>query len=168
MAWRGGTSPLERLYGCLPYALPMSAVVAMGAFLFSQIPGLEVSYFLFVQLDQILGFGIVPPLLDLRFVVWICLFALVVKNARIKHFIRFNTMQALMIDISIVLVQLLVQLMSYGTGGLQFFNLLFLSIFTATFLAVNAAFLYAIIQIVRGLYPEMPMVSDIAYYHTKY
>jgi hypothetical protein len=168
MAWRGGTSPLERFYGCLPYALPMSAVVVMGTFLFSQIPGLAVSYYLFFQLDAILSFHIIPPLLDIRFVVWFGLFALVVRNERIKHFLRFNTMQALMIDIIIVLVQLVVQLINQGTGGLEFFGLLFRSIFTATFLGVNAAFIYAIIQNVRGLYPEIPMVSDIAYYHTRY
>ncbi len=168
MAWRGGTSPLERLYSCLPYALPMSAVLVMGIFLFSQIPGLEVSYYLFFQLARILSFGIIPPLFDVRFVVWICLYALVVRNERIKHFLRFNTMQALMIDIMIVLVLLVVQLISQGTGGLEFFHTLFLSVFTATFLAVNAAFIYAIVQNIRGLYPEIPMVSEIAYYHTRY
>lgn len=168
MAWRGGTSPLERFYGCLPYALPMSAVLVMGTFLFNQIPGLLESYFLFFQLARILSFGIVPPLLDVRFAVWLCLFFLVVRNERIKHFLRFNTMQALMIDIIIVLVQLVVQLIGQGVGGLDFFRVLFESVFTATFLAVNAAFIYSIVQNIRGLYPEIPMVSDIAYYHTRY
>jgi Chloroplast import apparatus Tic20-like len=168
MAWRGGTSPLERFYGCLPYALPMSAVLSMGAFLFLQIPGLAATYYLFFQLDALLSFNIIPPLFDIRFVVWICLFTLVVRNERIKHFLRFNTMQALMIDIIIVLVQLVVQLIGQGTGGLDIFRTLFLSVFTATFLAVNGVFIYAIVQNIRGLYPEIPLVSDIAYHHTRY
>jgi Chloroplast import apparatus Tic20-like len=168
MAWRGGTSPLERFYGCLPYALPMSAVVGMGIFLFSQIPGLQESYFLFFELAKILNFGIVPPILNIRIVVWICLFTLVVRNERFKHFLRFNTMQALMIDIIITLVALVIELIGRGFGGVPFFGIFVLSVFTATFLAVNAAFIYAVVQNIRGLYPEIPMVSDIAYHHTRY
>lgn len=168
MAWRGGTSPLERLYCCLPYILPMSAVIGMGAFLFSQIPGLAVSYTLFFQIAGILSFGIIPPLFDLRFVVWLVLFLLVVRNARIKHFIRFNAMQALMIDICIVLVSLLMQLIAQIMVGLPLFEEFAQTIFTATFIAVNVAFIYAIVQIVRGLYPEMPMLSDISYHYTRY
>ncbi len=167
MTWRGRTSGMDRFLSCLPYALPMSAAVPLGVGLFAQVPGLELSYLLFALLNVVMGFDILPPFVSIRLVVWIALYALVVRNDRLRHFLRFNTMQALAIDLAITLVGLLSQLVAQALGAIAAWDTLALAISTAVFLATNVAFLYAVIQIVRGLYPEIPMLSEAAYHHTQ-
>lgn len=101
MAWRGSTTVKDRIFACLPYLLPLVSAIPFGSFLFQQFPALQVMLIpltpvLFVY--QALGSwgGII---------IFFLLFLLVVRNERIVHFIRFNAMQAILLDILLVFVQ---------------------------------------------------------------
>ena len=88
--------------------------------------------------------------------VFFALFALVVRNERISHFIRFNTMQAILLDISIFLFGILtdlIRLVSMGDFAVK-------TLSTTIFLGIIAAAIYSIAQSLMGRYAEIPAISD--------
>lgn len=93
------------------------------------------------------------------FILFIVLFAAVVRNARISHFIRFNTMQAILIDILLILVGLVFNVIFRGLGT----SLLTETISNALFLGTLVACGYGIFQSASGKYAEMPTISEAAY-----
>jgi uncharacterized membrane protein len=83
----------------------------------------------------------------------------VVRNPRISHFIRFNTMQAILIDILVYLLGLLLGFVARGLGA----NLVVETLFNVVFLGAFAACVYSIIQSVIGKYADIPTISEAAY-----
>ena len=162
MVRRSSVDYLDRLYAALPYLLPITAVVAFGAFLFLQFPVLQDIFFPVFKLNQILSISILD-FISIRFVAWFCVFIFVVRNFKVNHFVRFNAMQALLLDIIVALMSAIVQLLSLILGNLAFFPFMLQIIASVTFLGITAAFLYSIFQCVLGKYAEMPIVSEVAY-----
>lgn len=153
---------LDRLYAILPYLLPIAAVVVFGAFLFLQFPLLFVIFFPVFKLNQILLISILD-FISIRFVAWFCVFIFVVRSYKVNHFIRFNAMQALLLDIIVALVGAVTQLFEVILGKVSFFPFMLQIIASVTFLGITAAVIYSIFQCIRGKYPEMPIVSEVAY-----
>ena len=162
MVRRSSVDYLDRLYATLPYLLPITAVVAFGAFLFLQFPILQDVFFPVFKLNQILSISILD-FISIRFVAWFCVFIFVVRNYKVNHFVRFNAMQALLLDIIVALMSAITQLLSLILGNLAFFPFMLQIIASVTFLGITAAFLYSIFQCVLGKYAEMPIVSEVAY-----
>lgn len=162
MVRRSSVNYLDRLYAVLPYLLPITAVVAFGAFLFLQFPVLQDVFFPVFKLNQILSISILD-FISIRFVAWFCVFIFVVRSSKVNHFVRFNAMQALLLDIIVALMSAIVQLLSLILGNLAFFPFMLQIIASVTFLGITAAFLYSIFQCVLGKYAEMPIVSEVAY-----
>ncbi len=162
MIRRSSIEPLDRLYACLPYLLPITAVVIFGAFLFIQFPLLLTAFLPIFELNKALTISIID-FISIRFVVWFCVFLLVVRNYKVNHFIRFNAMQALLLDIIVALVRAITQLLDVLLGRLAFFPFMVQIIASVTFLGIVGVFGYAIWQSVRGKYAEMPVISEVAY-----
>ena len=162
MVRRSSVDYLDRLYAVLPYLLPITAVIAFGAFLFLQFPVLQDIFFPVFKLNQILSISILD-FISIRFVAWFCVFIFVVRNFKVNHFVRFNAMQALLLDIIVALMSAIVQVLSLILGNLAFFPFMLQIIASVTFLGITAAFLYSIFQCVLGKYAEMPIVSEVAY-----
>jgi hypothetical protein len=162
MIRRSSVEPLDRLYACLPYLLPITAVVIFGAFLFIQFPLLFTAFFPIFKLNEALTISIID-FISIRFVVWFCVFLLIVRNYKVNHFIRFNAMQALLLDIVVALVRAVTQLLEVLLGRLAFFPFMVQIIASVTFIGIVVAFGYAIWQSVRGKYAEMPIISEVAY-----
>lgn len=162
MVRRSSVNYLDRLYAALPYLLPITAVVSFGAFLFLQFPVLQDVFFPVFKLNQILSISILD-FISIRFVAWFCVFIFVVRSSKVNHFVRFNAMQALLLDIIVALMSAIVQLLSLILGNLAFFPFMLQIIASVTFLGITAAFLYSIFQCVLGKYAEMPIVSEVAY-----
>ena len=154
--------PLNRLYACLPYLLPIAAVVGFGGFLFDQFPQLEALFFPIFVLKGILAISILQ-IIPLRFVAWLCVFFGIVRNYKVNHFIRFNGMQALLLDIVVELVRVMLMILVQLLGTVAFFPFMFQIISSVTFLGIIAASGYGIGQSVWGKYAEMPVVSEVAY-----
>lgn len=155
MAWRGSTDIKDRIFAALVYLIPLYSALPFGADLFGQFP--------ILSLIQI-------PLLPLAFVynaipfgslvVFFVLFLAVVRNDKISHFIRFNTMQAILVDIALSLLAIL------------FFNIIepgvlpspiSITLFNVIFTAVLAICIYSISQCALGRYPEIPAISEAVY-----
>jgi hypothetical protein len=154
MSWRGSTTVPDRIFACLPYSLPLIEALTFGATLFSQFPALQ------ILLAPLLPFIIIYSAIPYReIVVFFALFLLVVRNERIAHFIRFNTMQALLLDIAIVLFGYLLGLIRLVPGA----GFAIQTLSTTIFLGVVAASLYSIGQSLFGRYAEIPAISDAVY-----
>ena len=155
MTWRGSTDTKDRIFAALVYLLPLYSAFAFGIFIFQQIPFLGAALaivlapldFLYSSLGS---FG--------SLIIFFVLFFAVVRNPRISHFIRFNTMQAILIDILVYLLGLLLGFVARGGA-----NLVVETLFNVVFLGAFAACVYSIIQSVIGKYADIPTISEAAY-----
>ncbi len=154
MSWRGSTTVPDRIFASLPYLLPLVEALMFGANLFSQFPALII---------------LIRPLLVVKaiydaipfggLIVFFALFLLVVRNERIAHFIRFNTMQAILLDIAIVLFTYLLRIIGIVPGA----DFAIQTLSTTIFLGVVAASVYSVAQSLFGRYAEIPAISDAVY-----
>ena len=153
MTWRGSTTVQDRIFASLPYLLPIISALPFGSFLFRQFPAVE----------RIILVPLTPILLIYRaggswagIIIFFLLFLLVVRNERIIHFIRFNTMQAILLDILLVLCSLLFEILMRGLGT----NLVTETLFNIVFLGTVVACGYSIVQSLLGHYAEIPTLSE--------
>lgn len=152
MTWRGSASTLDRIAAAAAYILPLIYALQFGRFLIGQFPVLQYIYLPLLPFISIISF----PFAGI--IIFFALFLGVVRNERISHFIRFNTMQAILIDIAIILIGFIVSILGGALGGL-----LVETLFNTVFLAVLIACGYSIIQSGLGKYAEIPGISEAAY-----
>lgn len=157
MVWRGSTDYKDRFFGAVVYLFAVYDVLGLGSSLFAQIPALLPLY----QILQILVipiaiiYGIFNTAIPLGFgslIVFFILFLAVVRNERISYFIRFNTMQSILIGIAISLIQIIFR----NLGGLGL-------IASTVFIVVVATCFYCMAQCILGRFPEIPSISEIVY-----
>jgi hypothetical protein len=159
MPWRGSTTTQDRILAFLPYLLPFIRAFVVGysvlsIFAMNATVAMFGAIFAFIMpLQGFLGNFTVSILL------FLALYILVVRNEQIPHFIRFNTMQSLMIDIALSLLGAITGLFGQ-LGPLGFvFGILFIVIN----LSIIGFVIYALVQCLRGVYAEIPTLSDAAY-----
>lgn len=151
------SEPTDRLFGALPYLLPLVYALPFGVPLLMKFPILSVIYLPLQPLLQIYSF----PFAGL--IIFFILYSAVVRNTNISHFIRFNTLQAILIDIGLVLFGLVIRIFGVGGGGLIVETLT-----NVAFLATLIACIYAMIQSILGKYAELPTISEAAYAQLPY
>ncbi|MEH2237251.1 Tic20 family protein [Nostoc sp.] len=154
MSWRGSTTVSDRIFACLPYLLPLIEVFVFGRYLLSEFPPLQLLFLPLLPLLRIY-YGVRYA----GMIIFFALFLLVVRNEKISHFIRFNTMQAILLDIIIFLFSILtdvVGLVPVGGFAIQ-------TLSTTIFIGIVGAVAYSVIQSVSGRYAEIPAISDAVY-----
>ena len=154
MTWRGSTTFKNKILACLPYLLPVVAVVIHGDFLIEKCSVLKLVYSPLMPLVQI-HYGV--PYSGL--IIFLALLILVVRNERINHFIRFNTMQAIILNVAIFLFGILSNVLRVFKA--EFFVMQTLS--TIIFVGVLISVVYSVAQTVMGRYAEIPAISDAVY-----
>jgi hypothetical protein len=87
---------------------------------------------------------------------FVLLFAAVVRNPKVPYTIRFNTLQALMLDILLVVIGLVFQLLQSLLGG----GLLFRTLANTVFLGTLLILLFTIVQVLRGKEADLPTLSE--------
>ena len=155
MAWRGSTDIKDRIFGALVYLIPLYSALPFGRDLFAQFPILSLIQIPLVPIAFVynaIPFG--------SLVVFFVLFLAVVRNDRIAHFIRFNTMQAILVDIALSLLSILF-FSIIEPGVLP--SLISITLFNVIFTAVLAVCIYSIVQCASGRYPEIPAISEAVY-----
>jgi len=156
MTWRGSTDTKDRIFAALVYLLPLYSAFAFGIFIFQQIPflgaALAIALYPLAFLYSSLGsFG--------SLIIFFVLFLAVVRNPRISHFIRFNTMQAILIACMVYLLGSVLKFFDERLGA----NFVLETLFNVVFLGAFAACVYSIIQSVIGKYADIPTISEAAY-----
>jgi uncharacterized membrane protein len=155
MAWRGSTTVQDRIFASLPYLLPLIEGLLQFGQLLQQFPSLQ---FLFLPLIPVIALyrslGSWGSL-----IIFFVLFLAVVRNERISHFIRFNAMQALLLDILLIIIGLILGFLQpvLGTSSLIVSTLMNL-----VFLAIVAACGYSMVRSLLGHYAEIPTLSEAA------
>ncbi|MBD2354278.1 hypothetical protein H6G41_06490 [Tolypothrix sp. FACHB-123] len=155
MAWRGSTTVSDRILACLPYLLPLIDGLMFGYIsLLRQFPALRL---FFSPLEPIAA--IYASLGQIgQLIVFFALFFLVVRNEKIAHFIRFNTMQAILLDIIVFLCSIVLRVVALP--GIDF---AVQTVASTIFLGLVAAVGYSVAQSLMGRYAEIPAISDAVY-----
>ncbi len=141
----------QRLLGALAYLLPLSDSLRFGQSLFAMFPLLQwlaLPALPLVVLEQAIPFG--------GLVLFLLLFLLVVRNPRVPYAIRFNVLQAILIDIVLVLLTLAFDTVLAPLGGGFALRTLSNTVFLGTLLLV----LFSVAQTLRGKEPDIPTVSE--------
>lgn len=144
----------ERLLACLPYVLPMVQALPLGMDLYRRVP-------LIGQLVRPL-FPLFP-ILEGNFLISLAIFFGllfgVVRNRSIGRFIRFNTMQALLMVIGLSLLQILFGALVPILRGL---GPLTTTMASGLFLLTFGLSIYAFVQNLQGKYTDIPVLSQAA------
>jgi uncharacterized membrane protein len=154
MSWRGSTTVSDRIFACLPYLLPLVEVFAFGQSFLSQFPALGILFLPLLPLVRIY-YGVRYAGL----IIFLCLWLLVVRSEKISHFVRFNTMQALLLDIVIFLFSILTDMIRLlpSTGFVTE------TLYTTIFLGILVAVGYSTVYSLMGRYAEIPAISEAVY-----
>jgi hypothetical protein len=152
MTWRGTPTVKDRIFASLPYLLPL----IVGLLQFGQ-------FLLQFQVVQLFFLPLLPVIVLYQklgslgeLIIFFVLFLAVVRNEKIAHFIRFNTMQALLLDILLVLCSLVLQFLLPALGT----SLITKTLLNIIFLGTVAACGYSIVQSLLGRYAEIPTLSE--------
>jgi uncharacterized membrane protein len=151
MSLRGSTTFPDRALACLPYLLPLIEVFAFGQFLLNDFPLLGLIFLPLLPLLKIY-YGVRYAGMIIFFALWL----LVVRNEKISHFIRFNTMQAIILDIVIFLCSILTDIVKLVPGS----GFAMQTLYTTIFMGIVAAVVYSVAQSFMGKYAEIPAISD--------
>lgn len=174
MTWRGATTNQERLLACLPFLVPLLNVYPFGSFLFSQFPPLR---WIFYPIELLLPFYLIGGggLAIVPLLIFMALYAGVVRNNRIRHLIRYNAMLAIMIGISLSLILTVLRLLGIlgsafvtaGSGTGSGTGLFLILLFDVLFLGTLGIVVYTVFQSSRGHHAEIPLISPSAYAQTR-
>ena len=151
MTWRGSATASDRIFASLPYLLPLFDGIVFGRYFFNQFPVVGVVFSPLLPLVAI--YNSIP---FIGLIVFFALFLLVIRNENISHFIRFNTMQAILLDIVIFLFSIVLQILMPIPGA----GFAIETLTNTLFLGMVAAVVYAVAQSLLGRYAEIPALSD--------
>lgn len=166
MAWRGQSSPLDRLFAALIYLLPLIDALPFGMSALNVIPGLGQLLMLILSPLLLVYSFLSNTLPFFQLILLIVLLSAVVRNPRFSYFLRFNVMQAILIGIAVSIVAIVLQLM--GTISLGAAGLLLDALQTLTFFATLGAVFFSIFKSAIGQFPDLPWISEAAYSYLRY
>jgi hypothetical protein len=141
----------QRLLGVLVYVLPWSDAIPFGGHLMGQFPWLQwltLPALPLVLLERGIPFG--------NLLVFFVLFLAVARNPNVPYFLRFNTLQAILIDIVVVLLGYGFQLLIAPLGN----GLILHTLGSTVLLAVLAIVIFALIECLGGREPDLPGISQ--------
>ena len=141
----------QRLLGLLAYLLPWSDALSFGRELYNLFPW--VAY---------LALPATPVLLVERsipfggFLLFLVLFLVVVRNPNVPYYLRFNVLQAILLDILLVVLALAFNVLLSPLGN----SLMIRTLNNTVFIGALVLVLYASIQCVRGKEADLPTLSE--------
>ncbi|RAL43976.1 unnamed protein product [Cuscuta campestris] len=151
----GPTPATDRLISAAAYFLPLFNGLQYGRFLLAQYPTLAIPF------DPIL------PILSLyrsvpfaSFVSFFAIYLGIVRNQRFSHYARFNSLQALVLDILLVVPLLVQRIFAPGRAGIGLKITIWM--YNGLFVFVVGCFLYGLLASVFGKTPYFPLVTDAA------
>jgi uncharacterized membrane protein len=163
MVWRGSSSVQDRIYACLTYLVPILEVLGLGSFLISAIP---IFGFLILPLLPISAIyhASVGGFAVIQIGAFLGLYLGVVRNETLSYLLRFYAMQSLLLAIIVALFNALLT----GIGPTLFLlggaaALIVGTLCSVIFLGIIAASIFCIVKAARGLYAELPFISEAAY-----
>jgi len=141
----------QRLLGLLAYLLPWSDALSFGRELYNLFPW--IAYLALpatpvLLLERSIPFG--------GFLLFLVLFLVVVRNPNVPYYLRFNVLQAILLDILLVVLALAFNVLLSPLGN----SLMIRTLNNTVFIGALVLVLYASIQCVRGKEADLPTLSD--------
>jgi hypothetical protein len=138
----------------------MAASVVHGASFFAQVPLLAVPFLPFFWMYRnILSFPIVPFLgISGEFIIFALLYLLVIRGTGVSLFVRFNVMQAILIQLGLFIGQIVTEVVATATGS----PLLLQTLSNTLFMGVFAVCGLALYECALGRFAEIPSISQAA------
>jgi hypothetical protein len=146
----------QRLLALLPYSLTWSDALPFGRDLFGSFPPLSALMLPAMPALLVQNLGSMGGMNLGGLLLFVLLFAAVVRNPQVPYTIRFNTLQALMLDILLVVVGLVFQLLQSLLGG----GLLFRTLANTVFLGTLLILVFTVVQVLRGKEANLPTLSE--------
>ena len=141
----------QRLLALLAYLLPWSEGVPFGVSLYGIFPALQwltLPVIPVLMLQRLVPFG--------SFLLFLVLFLAVVRNPKVPYFIRFNVLQAILLDIVLVLLALAFNVLLGPLAG----SFAVRTLSNTVYLGTLVLMLFAVVQCVRGKEADIPTVSE--------
>ena len=141
----------QRLLGLLAYLLPWSDDLSFGSELYNLFPW--ISYLALpatpvLLLERSIPFG--------GFLLFLVLFLVVVRNPNVPYYLRFNVLQAILLDILLVVLALAFNVLLSPLGN----SLMIRTLNNTVFIGALVLVLYASIQCIRGKEADLPSLSE--------
>ena len=141
----------QRLLGLLAYLLPWSDALSFGRELYNLFPW--ISYLALpatpvLLLERSIPFG--------GFLLFLVLFLVVVRNPNVPYYLRFNVLQAILLDILLVVLALAFNVLLSPLGN----SLMIRTLNNTVFIGALVLVLYASIQCARGREADLPTLSE--------
>tara|TARA_Y100001968_G_scaffold326346_2_gene369227 strand:+ start:172 stop:633 length:462 start_codon:yes stop_codon:yes gene_type:complete len=141
----------EKIIGILIYMLSWSEGLVFGRYLFHDYPLLNIlaiPALPYIYIQQVIPFGSI--------ILYICCFIFIIRNPKISYFIRYNMLQAILINISLIIINFIFEILLIPIG-----NLLLVKTFSSTiFLSLLAIIIFSIFQCLKGCEPDIPGISN--------
>ena len=155
MNWSSSPSISDRIFAALPYVLPITAGIPYGVELINQFP---LFGFLLLPLSPLIRvyMGLEQTIPFFGLIIFFALILLVVRNERINRFIRFNTMQAILLSFILAVFSLILSILNPNLFG----ELIASTLANMLFLGMLVSVGYSLVQTLRGEYAEIPTISD--------
>ncbi|MCF8135122.1 Tic20 family protein [Synechococcus sp. UW140] len=141
----------QRLLALLTYLLPWSDALPFGRALFAVFPWLtllQLPALPLLFLQQAVPFG--------SFVLFLVLYLAVVRNPQVPQYLRFNALQAILLDILLVVVSLGFNVLLSPLGD----SIVLRTLNNTVFIGSLAVLLYAVLQSLRGKEVDLPTISE--------
>ena len=148
---QAGTPIWQRLLSALAYLLPFSDALPFGVSLLRQFPFLKVlatPALPLIAVQQLVPFG--------GLVLFLVLYLAVVRNGRVPYPIRFSVLQAILIDIVLMLLSLAFQVLLGSFAG----SFAVRTLANTVFLGALLLCLFSLLQSLRGQEADIPTVSE--------
>jgi len=169
MTWRGSNTIQDRIVACLVYLVPVLELLlsGLGDPLFRVVPALRLVFAPLYPLLLIYTYN-TGGIAIVQLAVFLGLFAGIVRNYKVVHFLRFHTIQALLIGIFAFLCNAVLGLLgitraAIGLSRSPIEELFWNPLMSVIFVAILAGVIYSVVQSARGLYAELPLISEAAY-----
>ncbi len=141
----------QRLLGILIYMLPWSDALPFGRYLFIDFPMIQwitLPALPIILIQRGIPFG--------GLILFFILFLSVVRNSRVPYFLRFNTLQAILIDIAIILINYGFQIILEPFAG----SLIISTLSSTILISVLAIVIFVTIKCLQGQEGELPGISE--------
>ena len=141
----------QRLLALLTYLLPWSDALPFGRALFAVFPWLtllQLPALPLLFLQQAVPFG--------SFVLFLVLYLAVVRNPQVPQYLRFNALQAILLDILLVVVSLGFNVLLSPLGD----SIVLRTLNNTVFIGSLAVLLYAVLQSLGGTEVDLPTFSE--------
>lgn len=131
--------------------LPWSDAIPFGRYLFQDFPFLQwlaIPALPLMMAERGIPFG--------GFLLFLVLFLAVARNPKVAYFVRFNTLQAILLDIGIIVVNYAFQIILLPLGA----SLIVRTLSSTVFLGILTIVIFAFIECLQGKEPDLPGISE--------